>query len=177
MKIAIVVLLGAFVLVGCLHQPSTGEQMQDSTQLILASSAFSPGGNIPVQFTCDGADISPPLYIAGIPANGKSFALIMDDPDAPSGVFVHWIVWNISPSVNQLQEGQSVGVQGINSFGNGGYEGPCPPPGEKHTYRFKLYVLDKMLELSPDSTAQRLERAMAGHVIAKTELDGRYQSG
>ena len=140
----------------------------------ITSSAFKEGGNIPPKFTCDGSDTSPPLQIAGVPSNAKSLVLIADDPDAPSGLFTHWLVWNIPPQTNSISEGSAPkGVQGANDFGKSGYKGPCPPPGT-HRYSFKIFALDRELDLRAGAKRSQLDAAMKGHVIAQGELVGRY---
>jgi Raf kinase inhibitor-like YbhB/YbcL family protein len=140
----------------------------------ITSSAFQEGGNIPSKFTCDGGDRSPPLQIAEIPSSAKSLALIVDDPDAPSGLFTHWIVWNISPQTNGIAEGSAPkGVQGTSDFGKSGYGGPCPPSGT-HRYYFKIFALDRELNLPSDSKRNQLDAAIKGHVVAQGELMGRY---
>ena len=140
----------------------------------ITSSAFQEGGNIPSKFTCDGSDTSPPLQITGIPSEAKSFVLIADDPDAPSGLFTHWLVWNIAPQTNSIGEGNAPkGVQGTNDFGKSGYRGPCPPPGT-HRYSFKIFALDRELDLRSGAKRSQVDAAMQGHVIAQGELMGRY---
>ena len=140
----------------------------------ITSSAFQEGAIIPSKFTCDGADTSPPLQIADVPSGAKSLALIVDDPDAPSGLFTHWMVWNISPQTNIIGEGSTPqGVQGTNDFGKSGYGGPCPPSG-MHRYYFKIFALDKTLDLPPGAKRKELDKAMNGHVIAQGQLMGRY---
>jgi len=140
----------------------------------ITSSAFQEGGNIPSKFTCDGVDSSPPLQIAEIPSSAKSLALIVDDPDAPSGLFTHWIVWNISPQTNEIAEGSAPkGVQGTSDFGKSGYGGPCPPPGT-HRYYFKIFALDRELNLPSATKRNQLDAAIKGHVVAQAELMGRY---
>ena len=140
----------------------------------ITSSAFQEGGNIPSKFTCDGGDSSPPLRIAEIPSGAKTLALVVDDPDAPSGVFTHWIVWNISPQTSAIAEGSAPqGVQGTNDFGKSGYGGPCPPSGT-HRYYFKIFALDRELNLPAGAKRNQLDAAMKGHVVAEGELKGRY---
>jgi Raf kinase inhibitor-like YbhB/YbcL family protein len=140
----------------------------------ITSPAFQTGGNIPKQFTCDGADTNPPLHIEGAPPEAKNLALIVDDPDAPGGLFTHWIVWNIDPKTTTIGEGSvPSGVQGKNDFGKSGYGGPCPPPGT-HRYFFKIFALDRQLDLPAGSKRAQLDAAMKGHVIAQGELMGRY---
>jgi Raf kinase inhibitor-like YbhB/YbcL family protein len=141
----------------------------------ISSSAFQEGGGIPSKFTCDGSDKSPPLRIEQIPGEAKSLALIADDPDAPSGLFTHWIVWNIDPKTSEIVEGSvpSGAVQGQNDFGKSGYGGPCPPPG-MHRYFFKIFALDRQLDLPAGAKRAKLDSVMKGHVIAQGELMGRY---
>jgi Raf kinase inhibitor-like YbhB/YbcL family protein len=140
----------------------------------ITSSAFQEGGNIPPKFTCDGGDSSPPLRIAEIPSGAKTLALVVDDPDAPSGLFTHWIVWNISPQTKAIAEGSPPqGVQGTNDFGKSSYGGPCPPSGT-HRYYFKIFALDRELSLASGTKRNQLDAAMKGHVVAQAELMGRY---
>jgi Raf kinase inhibitor-like YbhB/YbcL family protein len=140
----------------------------------ITSSAFQEGGNIPSRFTCDGSDTSPPLQITGIPSEAKSLVLIADDPDAPSGLFTHWLVWNIPPQTDSIAEGSAPkGVQGNNDFGKSGYRGPCPPPGT-HRYSFKIFALDRELDLHAGAKRSQVDAAMKGHAIAQGELVGRY---
>jgi Raf kinase inhibitor-like YbhB/YbcL family protein len=140
----------------------------------ITSSAFQEGGNIPSTFTCDGSDTSPPLQITGVPSGAKSLVLIADDPDAPGGLFTHWLVWNIPSQTNSIAEGSAPkGVQGANDFGKSGYRGPCPPPGT-HRYSFKIFALDRDLDLRSGAKRRQVDTAMKGHVIAQGELVGRY---
>ena len=140
----------------------------------ITSSAFHEGANISSKFTCDGSDTSPPLQIAGVPPGAKSLVLIVDDPDAPGGLFTHWLIWNIPPHTNSIAEGSAPkGVQGANDFGKSGYRGPCPPPGT-HRYSFKIFALDRELELGSGAKRSQVDAAMKGHVIAHGELVGRY---
>jgi len=147
----------------------------------LTSTAFSQGGEIPVKYTCKGEDLSPPLSWSGVPEGAKSLVLICDDPDAPRGTFVHWVVYNIPSSASGLPEGvpaepslEDGTLQGTNHFGKIGYGGPCPPPGPAHRYFFKLYALDTTLELPPGATKEQVLKAMEGHVLAETELVGTF---
>ena len=147
----------------------------------LRTPAFTPGGDIPAKHTCDGQDLSPALRWSGPPANTKSFALIADDPDAPAGTWVHWVLYGILPTVRELPEGvaprdtvPSIGIQGINDFRKVGYGGPCPPRGTAHRYFFKLYALDIELTLAARKTKADLLKAMEGHLLGRTELMGRY---
>jgi Raf kinase inhibitor-like YbhB/YbcL family protein len=140
----------------------------------ITSSAFQEGGNIPSKFTCDGGDTGPPLQIADVPSGAKSLALIMDDPDAPSGLFTHWMVWNISPQTNVIAEGSTPkGARGTNDFGKSSYGGPCPPSGT-HRYYFKIFAIDRELDLAAGAKRGQLDAAMKGHVVAQGELMGRY---
>jgi Raf kinase inhibitor-like YbhB/YbcL family protein len=140
----------------------------------ITSSAFNEGGNIPSKFTCDGSDTSPPLQITGVPPAAKSLVLIADDPDAPGGLFTHWLVWNIAPQTNSIAEGTAPkGVHGTNDFGKSGYKGPCPPPGT-HRYLFKIFALDRELDLRSGAKRSQVDAAIKGHVIAQGELVGRY---
>ena len=143
----------------------------------ISSTAFTEGGSIPSKYTCDGSDTSPPLAFEDIPANAKSLALIMDDPDAPSGTFDHWIVWNIPATTKNIAEGKEPqGTAGRTGFGKTGYGGPCPPGGE-HRYYFKLYALDATLNLPSSSSKSDLENAMKGHTLAQAQTMGRYKRG
>src|SRR5262245_8884632 len=130
------------------------------------STAFHQGETIPVQYTCDGNDVSPPLRWGSVPKDAKRLALICEDPDAPSGVFVHWLIFNLPPTVSELVEAEGSGAtQGRNDFNNLGYDGPCPPPGNFHRYFFRLYVLDIELPLHEGATKHELARAMEGHIL------------
>jgi hypothetical protein len=148
----------------------------------LSSSAFDSGKEIPLKYSCDGADISPPLEFDEVPDNAKTLALILEDPDAPMGTFDHWIIFNIPAAAPKLAEGIPVEAehssgyrQGTNDFGNIGYGGPCPPDGE-HRYFFRLYALDGELDLPAGSTSKAdLQSAMEGRILAETELMGTYK--
>ena len=144
--------------------------------LQLVSPAFKNNEFIPEKYTCDGKDINPPLLIENIPSGTKSMALIVDDPDAPEGTWVHWVVWNISPDTKEMKESSVPGgaQQGVNDFRKHEYGGPCPPSGT-HRYFFKLYALDTMLNLGSKAKKSDLEQAMKGHILEKTELIGRYR--
>lgn len=146
----------------------------------LASSAFTSGGSIPDIYTGDGADISPPLEWTSPPAGTVSLVLICEDPDAPVGNWIHWVIFNIPPDSAGLPEGVPPGagygasaLQGLNSWGSNGYGGPAPPSGT-HRYFFRLYALDCMLRIGARSTADRVRQAMEGHVLASAELMGTY---
>src|ERR1700756_5114983 len=132
----------------------------------ITSSAFNEGGNIPSKFTCDGSDTSPPLQLTSVPPGAKSLVLIVDDPDAPGGLFTHWMVWNIAPSTSGVaQKGiPDGGIEGTNDFGRKGYGGPCPPSGT-HRYFFHVFALDQKLDLRAGAKRTALNKAMAGHII------------
>jgi len=147
----------------------------------LTSSAFKEGEPIPSKFTCEGEDISPPLKWSDLPQGTKSLALISDDPDAPVGTWVHWVIYNIPPTVNELEEGiptakevPNGAKQGMNDFKKIGYGGPCPPSGT-HRYFFKLYALDIELGLDPGATKNDLLKAIEGHILEMGQLMGTYQ--
>lgn len=146
----------------------------------LTSDAFNEGSAIPVKYTGDGADLSPPLEWVGAPSGTKSFALICDDPDAPSGIWVHWVIYNIPSSLNSLEEGidpvESSGdgtTQGINDFGKTGYGGPMPPRGT-HRYVFRIYALDAVLPSRSGITKTGLLKLMSGHILTEAKLTGKY---
>jgi len=148
----------------------------------LKSSGFSTGGDIPKKFTCDGPDLSPALSWNDPPAGTQSISLIMDDPDAPVGTWVHWVLYDLPDTARELPEGvakkdtlASGARQGRNDFGRIGYGGPCPPPGKPHRYFLKLYALDAKTDLKSGATKAELEKAMKGHILAQAELMGRYK--
>jgi len=149
-------------------------------ELTVTSTAFSEGGMIPSRYSCDGEDISPPLRWSEGPEGTKVYALISDDPDAPMGTWVHWVIYNIPAAVTSLPENVPTTAelkdgshQGINDFKRHGYGGPCPPGGT-HRYYFKVYALDAMIEAGPGLSKKKLLRAMEGHILAKGELMGKY---
>ncbi|MGH9777984.1 MAG: YbhB/YbcL family Raf kinase inhibitor-like protein [Candidatus Acidiferrales bacterium] len=148
----------------------------------IKSSAFAKGGDIPRKFTCDAQDVSPALNWSEPPKGTLSFALIMDDPDAPVGTWVHWVLYDLPATARSLPEGAlkdalaADGAQlGKNSWDRLGYGGPCPPPGPAHRYFFKLYALDGKTNVRPGATKAELEKAMQGHILAQAELMGRYK--
>ncbi|MCI0355644.1 MAG: YbhB/YbcL family Raf kinase inhibitor-like protein [Acidobacteria bacterium] len=148
----------------------------------LTSSAFADGSLVPVRFTCDGQDVSPPLKWSGVPAGAKSIALICDDPDAPVGTWVHWVLYNLPATATELPEGVPTreavldgAKQGLNDFRRVGYGGPCPPPGKPHRYYFKLYALGIELSLKPRATKKDVVSAMQGHILAEGQLMGTYR--
>jgi hypothetical protein len=140
----------------------------------LLSPAFENADLIPGKYTCNGENVSPPLTIEDIPASARSLALIVDDPDAPGGTFVHWVVYNIPPK-ERIDEGSVPGSQGMNSFKKSAYGGPCPPSGT-HRYFFKLYALDDRLNIGEGKTKKEVVEAMEGHIVGSAELVGRYGS-
>lgn len=142
----------------------------------ISSKAFKDNGDIPEKYTCDGTDINPPLKIDNIPDNAKSLALIVDDPDAPAGTWVHWVLWNISPDIKEINEDDvpKNAKHGINDFGKHDYGGPCPPSGT-HRYFFKLYALDSTPDLSNNAKKADLEKAMKGHIIEQAQIIGLYK--
>jgi Raf kinase inhibitor-like YbhB/YbcL family protein len=168
MRKAIIVGASAILLAAMASFAAGGAEMK------VTSSAFQQGANIPSKFSCDGSNTSPPLQISGIPPQTKTLVLIADDPDAPSGVFTHWLVWNIPPQTNSIGEGSAPkGVHGTNDFGKSGYGSPCPPSGA-HRYYFKIFALDRDLDLPVGAKRGQLDAAMKGHVVAQGELMGRY---
>src|SRR5712664_425158 len=190
----ILTLLMSLVLLGCANRPpASATRPQPSVQMPATNSpqdkkmsiqvtsvAFKEGQPIPRQYTCDGVNVSPPLEWAGAPKTAKTIAIIADDPDAPSGTWVHWVLYNVPaenigmvenlPATESLKAG---GFQGKNDFGNIGYGGPCPPSGT-HRYFFKIYALDSELPLKAGATKADLEKAMEGHIVAQGQLMGTY---
>lgn len=169
----------------CICMRSTGKLFSQAkggaTVLRISSPAFSAGESIPKKFTCDGPDVSPKLSWGDPPAKAQSFTLIMDDPDAPAGTWVHWVLYDVPADAKELpeavpkQEQLANGArQGRNDFAKIGHGGPCPPPGKSHRYFFNLYALDTKLNLKAGATKADVERAMKGHILAQAELMGRY---
>lgn len=150
--------------------------------LVISSTAFKDGEYIPARHTCKGQNASPPLAFSGIPEKARSLALILDDPDAPQRTFTHWVIFNLPPGSRGLAEGMPTkgqlagsALQGKNDAGSLGYHGPCPPPGKPHRYYFKLYALDRLLDLKAGVGKTDLLRAMEGHVLAEAQLMGLFQ--
>ncbi len=148
-------------------------------RIAVSSTAFAPGGAIPGQYTCAGRDISPPLSWSGVPAEAKSLVVAVVDPDAATGAFIHWLVFNLPPTTTSLPEGVPVdgalpggAVQGRNDFGHVGYEGPCPPPGKLHHYHFRVLALSSRLALSNDADGHKVQAALRGKVIAAGDVTG-----
>lgn len=147
----------------------------------LKSAELHPNDPIPQRFTCDGADVSPPLTWEGAPAGTRSFSVVAEDPDAPGGTFVHWVLYDVPGTARALPENlpqqktlPDGSRQGRNGFGRIGYGGPCPPPGPAHRYSFRLFALDATLDLAPGASRGDLDRAMKGKILAQAELLGRY---
>jgi Raf kinase inhibitor-like YbhB/YbcL family protein len=150
-------------------------------KLTVTSPAFDPGKTIPADYSCDGRNVSPALSWTGAPSATRSFAVIMDDPDAPAGTWVHWVYYDIPAGATGLPEGVAPdanpatgGVQGKNSFGRIGYGGPCPPANQTHRYFFKVYALDTQLGLAPGASRADVDKAIAGHILARGQLMGRF---
>jgi len=163
---------------------ATATPKEGAMAFSLTSDAFTDGESIPTHLTCDGDDFSPALKWQGAPNGVQSFALIMDDPDAPGGTYTHWVIYNIRPQASGLPKdlekaeqptnGEG-GVQGQNDFGDNGYGGPCPPGGNAHHYNFRLYALDGTLDLDPGASKSELLKAMEGRILGETMLTGTYK--
>jgi Raf kinase inhibitor-like YbhB/YbcL family protein len=172
-----VAIAGVLMTTGSIMRPPETKRKME-----LSSSAFKDGQPIPVQYTCDGKNISPPLTWKRAPANTESFVLIVDDPDSPTGIWTHWTLFNVPADVSELVEdfahthaATPSAKDGMNSFKKVGYGGPCPPAGKQHRYFFKLYALDIPLDLQPGASRSDIESAMAKHVLAMGQLMGTYQ--
>lgn len=172
-----VALAGVLVTAGSVMTPP-----ETKRKIELSSSAFKDGQPIPSQYTCDGKNISPPLGWKGAPPNTQSFALIVDDPDSPTGIWTHWTLFNVPSDISELVEdfaktpaAAPSAKDGVNSFKNVGYGGPCPPAGKPHRYFFKLYALDITLNLQPGASRTEIEAAMTKHILAMGQLMGTYQ--
>lgn len=163
------------------EQSTTQETGETKMAIKITSTAFEEGGMIPKKYTCDGENVSPPLSWTSVPVGTKSFALIADDPDAPMGTWVHWVLFNLPGDTNELLENippketlENGAKQGTNDFRKIGYGGPCPPSGT-HRYYFKLYALDTDIDLDSGITKEQLLKAMQGHIVAEGQLMGRYK--
>jgi Raf kinase inhibitor-like YbhB/YbcL family protein len=144
--------------------------------LSLASESFQHGDRLPDRHALEGENLSPHLSWSGLPDGTRSVAVICEDPDAPSGTFVHWVAWAVDPEAGGLDEGEAPPSEGQNGFGNTGYDGPSPPPGHgTHRYYFRVYALDAEPELEPGASKEDLEAAIEGHVLAAGELMGTYE--
>lgn len=172
--LVVLILIVAGILV--LWNNSKNVPLPPQNMLTLTSDAFKNNELIPFRFTCDGENVNPPLGIQNVPPETKSLALVVDDPDAPSGNWVHWIVWNIDPNLSEIKENSvpQGSVEGTTSFDKPGYGGPCPPSGTHH-YQFKLYALETKLEIGKENEKAQLESAMKGHIIEETKLVGLYK--
>lgn len=183
MKPAIIIVLIAFIGIGVggyFYWQSQSQKPAVITEkkfeiMNVTSPEFATNQKIPTKYTCNGENLSPPLRITDTPEEAQSLALIVEDPDAPIGSWLHWTVWNIEPKTNVIAEGEvpAGSVEGLTSFGTIGYGGPCPPSGE-HRYVFKIFALDERLDLQAGATRAELESAMDGHIIARGELVGLY---
>lgn len=147
----------------------------------MSSPSIQPGASIAADFTCSGGDSSPAIEWTGAPASTRSFAMIVDDPDAPSGIFIHWVVFNVPSGTTALKAAiardstiPGGGSQGVNGFGNIGYNGPCPPPGKVHHYHFRVFALDSKLDVAAGANAGAVQSAMNGHVVASAEFTGTF---
>lgn len=161
---------------------TTGRSEGNPAPIQITSPAFSEGAPIPAKYTCDGQDLSPPLRWGGVPQGAKSLTLICEDPDAPVGIWVHWLLYDLPPSITELPQGIPPkkivlrgAKQGKNDFGRLGYGGPCPPRGSPHRYFFRVFALDAELPLSPGLSKRDLLQAMEGHILAEGALMGIYQ--
>jgi Raf kinase inhibitor-like YbhB/YbcL family protein len=185
MKYKLMILAGILSLLmvafaGCGDDDDDNGTTDPTTSFVISSTAFTSGASIPVQYTCDGTDISPPLQWSGAPEGTQSFALIVDDPDAPGGTWVHWVLFDMPATTTGLAESASPGgtlptgsVEGENDWGRQEYGGPCPPSGT-HRYYFRLYALDTMLNLAAGSARADVDQAMSGRILAQVELMGTY---
>jgi len=155
---------------------AAGKEVTKMDAMTVESPAFKDNSTIPKQYTCDGKDINPPLVFRNIPPGARSLALIVDDPDAPAGIWVHWVLWNIDPGTTEIRENSvpTGALEGRNDFRRTIYGGPCPPSGT-HRYFFKLYALDTMLNIDRNSTKQDLEKAMKGHILGEARTVGLYK--
>ena len=167
---------------GVVAAPSAAAEKTGKAPMQLTSTAFTEGAPIPGKYTCDDKNVSPPLKWSGTPADAKALVLIVDDPDAPSGTWVHWVLYDLPATVSELAEDvpksqyvAGVAKQGLNDFQHLGYGGPCPPHGKPHRYCFKLYALDALLDLKPGLTKKDIERAMEKHILAQGQLMGTYK--
>jgi Raf kinase inhibitor-like YbhB/YbcL family protein len=178
----LLILASLFVCVGCNHSSKEIQPGESPMSIEVTSTAFQQGMTIPKQYTGDGVDQSPPLRWSEPPSGTKSIALICDDPDAPRGTWVHWVLFNLPTQTRELEEGvpttatlPSGAKQGKNDFGNLGYGGPAPPKGKEHRYFFKLYALGVAVDLTAGATKAQLEGAMKGHILAQGQLMGTYK--
>ncbi len=153
---------------------SNSQKLYTPNLMTLTSTDFENNGEIPTKFTCQDENVNPNLIISDTPENAKSLALIVDDPDAPGGTFTHWLMWDINPTLTEITTESTPGVEGINDFGKNKYNGPCPPYG-RHRYSFKIYALNTILDLPPDTNSSTLQKAIKNHVLDMAEIIGTYQ--
>jgi Raf kinase inhibitor-like YbhB/YbcL family protein len=179
---SLLLLASIFACVGCQRSSKEVQSGEPPMSIEVTSTAFQQGTSIPKKYTSDGADVSPPLRWSDPPAGTKSFTLIVDDPDAPRGIWVHWVLYSLPAQTRELEEGvptiptlPSGAKQGKNDFGNIGYGGPAPPKGKAHRYFFKLYALEVAVDLPVGSTKAEVEHAMKGRILAQGQLMGTYQ--
>jgi hypothetical protein len=177
----ITTLVCLFPAAGCGSSPMASPEGETDMSIQVSSTAFTEGGTIPKDYTCDGKDISPRLNWSNVPDGTRSFVLISDDPDAPVGTWVHWVVYDIPADLSGLPEDvpkspsvAGVGTQGSNDFRKTGYNGPCPSRGKPHRYFFKLYALDIQLNLEPGATKATIEKALGGHILSEGQVVGKY---
>jgi len=178
MNSRILLFFAILLIIGCAQKEIIEKDIsKEDGQMKITSPVFQNNGNIPSKYTCQGEDINPELNIEGIPENAKSLVLIMDDPDAPVGVWDHWVLFNISmiTKINEDSVPQGA-VQGKNSWEKNGYGGPCPPSGT-HRYIFKLYALDATLDIGSSSDKNDVEQEMRGHILSEAKLVGLYSKG
>ena len=177
MYIKIIFIAAVVILAGIIiFYSAQKEFIIQKTNMIISIPSFSKDNEIPSQFTCDGSDINPEIIIQDVPKSAKSLVLIMDDPDATRGTFVHWIMWNISPDTRKIESNSAPqsAIQGLNGAKKFGYIGPCPPSGT-HRYFFKLYALNKRLELDLNTDAAGLIKAMEGNILSQAQTIGLYK--
>jgi Raf kinase inhibitor-like YbhB/YbcL family protein len=169
-------LVSLMILAGCKGEKAApASEGEIDMAITINSTAFKEGDTIPRIYTCDDQNVSPPLSWSGVPQGSISLVLIMDDPDAPSGTFDHWILYNLPPDLTALsQDNPTIGMEGKNGFGRVGYGGPCPPRGSNHRYMIKMYALDTDLVLKSGSTKAQVESAIQGHILAQGQLMVRY---
>jgi Raf kinase inhibitor-like YbhB/YbcL family protein len=182
LKLLIIFLL-LVIISGCIagEKKETIEEVNTMQTISITTEAFLSGEYIPSKYSCDSDDISPQLSWKGVPTDANSIVLIMDDPDAPSGTFVHWVLFNIPPGMQHLPEGiPSDNIlgdgsrHGMTDFGRTGYGGPCPPRGKPHRYFFRVYALDTKLDIPAGASRKQVDNAMKGHVLAHGELIGKF---
>jgi len=163
------------IFIGCLFFPLVALAAGGKHNLQLTSSVFKNNGHIPKKYTCEGGDINPPLTIKNVPASSESLVLTVSDPDAPEGIWSHWVVYNISPNTMEIIKNTNPGTEGLNDFGKYAYSGPCPSDERPHHYIFRLCALNIFLVINEGPTLSEVEKAIRGHIIAQTEITGIYR--